>query len=146
MRKLPCLMSRHQTGITLLALATGLASACGGGLATGPSAVAGGVWKVRSIETSAGGLVAVNRPENYTVEFGEGGRISARADCNTCSGTYSISGASLQIGALACTRAFCGTDSNDREFLEILGGATKLAVRGIELSIDSPKGTLRLNR
>ncbi len=146
MRKLPGLMSRQKAGRTLLALATSLASACGDGVATGPSAVVGGVWKVRIIGTSAGGCVAPSRPENYTVEFGEAGRVSVRADCNVCGGTYSISGASLQFGALACTRAFCGPDSNDRQFLEILGGATRLSVRGIELSIDSPVGTLRLNR
>lgn len=146
MRKLPGFMRSQKTGLTLLALATSLASACGDAVATGPSAVVGGVWKVRSIETSTGGFVTPSRPENYTVEFGEAGRVSVRADCNVCGGTYSISGASLQFGALACTRAFCGPDSNDRPFLEILGGATRLAVRGIELSIDAPAGTLRLNR
>lgn len=131
---------------TLLIAAAALGSACGDSLLAGPSAVTGGIWRLRSIETSAGGLVAASRPGNYTLEFQDTGRLAVKADCNMCSGTYSISGDALQVGPLACTRAFCGATSDDVVFLDLLSTARTMGVRGIELSIDSPKGTLRLNR
>jgi len=128
----------------LLALAV-LSQACGKA-STSPSAIIGGVWKIRSIETYAGGIVGVANTAGYTVEFKDGGKLAARADCNQCSGTYSISGDSLTVGALACTRAFCGSSSYDVVFLDILSNATTFGVQGIELTIESPKGALRMNQ
>lgn len=113
---------------------------------TAPSDVIGGVWKTRSIETYSGGLIGITNTAGYTVEFKDGGRLAARADCNQCSGTYSISGDSLTVGALACTRAFCGSSSYDVAFLDILSNATTFGVLGIELSIESPEGTLRMTQ
>ena len=106
----------------------------------------GGVWRLQSIETSAGGLLGISRPENYTIEFRSASDLAVKADCNVCAGGYSISGPSLQVGALACTRAFCGTTSNDVSFLEVLTSARSFGVRGVELSIEGAKGTLRLSR
>jgi heat shock protein HslJ len=103
------------------------------------------VWKLQSLELAAG-LVGITRPDSYTVEFKDASVLAVKADCNVCSGPYSISGESLQIGPLACTRAFCGAASQDTSFLDILGSARSLGVRGIELSIDSPKGVARFNR
>ena len=135
-------MTRNKTVFAALAAYLSL-TGCGGGLTTGPSALTGGVWKLQSIETLSAGLVGISRPDNYTVEFVDPTRVSVRADCNVCSGTYSLSGAGLTIGPLACTRAFCGATSQDTAFLEVLSSATTAGLRGIELSIDSPKGTLR---
>ena len=121
-----------------------MASACGGSVNVAPSAVLGGAWTLRSIETPALGLVAPASSASYTVAFQEGGKLSVRADCNQCAGTYAISGDSLQVGALACTKAFCGASSYDAAFLDVLSNAATFGVRGIELSIESPRGTLRL--
>lgn len=112
---------------------------------TGPSAVKGGIWKAQSLELRVG-LVAIARPENYTVEFRDAGKLAVKADCNSCGGTYSLSGDSLQIGPMACTRAFCGPTSNDTAFLDILTNARTHAVRGLELTIDSPGGVARFLR
>ena len=126
-------------------LALFLAPACGKP-STAPSDVIGGVWKIRSIETYSGSVIGITNTAGYTVEFKDGGKLAARADCNTCSGTYSISGDSLTVGALACSRAFCGSSSYDVAFLDILSNATTFGVLGIELSIESPKGTLRMTQ
>ena len=139
-------MRTRKAVLVVLLATTPFASGCGGGVLSGPSAVTGGVWKVQSIETLAGGLVGISRPENYTVEFKDGGGLAVKADCNVCSGAYSVSGEALQIGPLACTRAFCGSASSDTVFLDVLSNARSLGVRGIELSIDSTRGTLRLVR
>ncbi len=122
-----------------------LTSGCGDDALTGPSAVTGGVWKLQSLETSVL-FVPVGRPENYTVEFRESGALAVKADCNSCSGTYTISGESLTIGALACTRAFCGEASLDTAFLAVLTNAASFGVTGPELRILSSKGTAQLNR
>jgi heat shock protein HslJ len=123
-----------------------LAQGCGGRVLSGPSAVTGGVWKLQSLETPAGGLVGISQPDRYTVEFKDAGALAVKADCNTCGGSYTISGEALQVGPLACTRAFCGPTSSDAAFLDVLSNARSIGVRGIELSIDSAKGTLRLAR
>lgn len=130
--------------VGLLALSP-LAPACGK-VSTAPSVVIGGVWKIRSIETSAGGIVGITNTAGYTLEFKDGGKLAARADCNQCSGTYSISGDSLTVGALACTKAFCGSSSHDVAFLDIVSNATTFGVQGIELTVGSAKGTLRMER
>jgi len=129
--------------VTFLALA--LSPACGKP-STAPSDLIGGVWKIRSIETAAGGVIGVTNTAGYTVSFGDGGKLAARADCNQCSGTYSITGDSITIGALACTKAFCGSSSYDTLYLDILTHATSFGVQGVELTIDSPKGAVRMNR
>ena len=139
-------MTKHTALFPVLVVSTFFIAGCGGSVLTGPSAVTGAPWKLQSIETLAGGLVGLSRPDNYTLEFADASRLSVKADCNTCSGTYSLSGASLSVGALACTKAFCGAASRDTAFLEVLSNATSIGVRGIELSIDSSRGTLRLTR
>jgi heat shock protein HslJ len=129
--------------VCLLALT--VAPACGKP-STAPSDIIGGIWKIRSIETYAGSVIGVTNTAGYTVSFGDGGKLAARADCNQCAGTYSISGDSLTVGALACTKAFCGSSSYDALFLDILTNATTFGVQGIELTIESPKGALRMNQ
>ena len=142
-------MIRNHKLLAFLFTTTTFFAGCGVGVdvLTGPSAVIGGVWKLQSLEAAGGGAaVAVNRPENYTVEFRDGGALAVKADCNTCSGTYSIAGSSLTIGTLACTRAFCGAASLDTAFLAVVTNATSFGVLGVDLTIDSPKGSARLNR
>lgn len=132
---------------SILLFAALAVTACGSGseVLTGPSAVTGAVWQLRSLELPTG-LVTVSRPDNYTLEFRSGNALSARADCNACTGSYSISGGGLTIGPLACTRAFCGTGSSDAAFLEILSSAQTFGVRGTELSVESSKGIARFGR
>ncbi len=124
-----------------------LATGCGGeDVFTGPSAVIGGVWKLQSLEAIGIGLVNIPQPANYTVEFRDGGQLAVKADCNSCSGSYSISGESLKIGAMACTLAFCGSASFDSAFLAVLTNASTFGVKGNELTINSSKGVAVLSR
>ena len=123
-----------------------LAAGCGSDTLTGPSAVVGGVWKLQSLESPSTGQVAIPQPTNYTVEFKDGGQLAVKADCNSCSGTYKISGDSLTVGAMACTQAFCGSASFDTAFLAVLTNATTFAVTNSELTINSPKGVAKLKQ
>jgi len=126
-------------------LALSVSPACGKP-STSPSAIIGGVWKIRSIGTPTGPVFGVTNTAGYTLSFLDGGKLAARADCNVCSGTYSISGDTLQIPPLSCTKAVCAPGSYDTLFLDVLTNATTFGVQGIELSIESPKGTLRMEQ
>jgi heat shock protein HslJ len=63
--------------------------------------------------------VTVSNPESYTIAFYPDGTLEGKADCNTFSGTYSQQdGFSIQLGAT--TRAYCGEDSLDQQYLQLL--------------------------
>jgi heat shock protein HslJ len=128
--------------LPLLLTAALLATACGEDPLTGPSALTGQVWKLQSLQRADFSVLTVD-PALYTVEFNDGGRLSARADCNRCAGTYQTSGASLTVGLLACTRAFCGADSLDNQYTAILAAAQSHGVSDGILTIASSNGTLR---
>ena len=74
-----------------------------------------GSWTLASIAPIGG--ARQDRPFNavYTLTFNDG-KMSTRADCNTCGGSFSVSaGAVLTAGPnLACTRAACPTISPTR--------------------------------
>lgn len=130
-----------------LALAVALlAGGCGDDVLTGPSAVIGGVWKLQSLEIPGRGFVQIPQPANYTAEFKDGGLLAVKADCNSCSGTYTISGESMKISLAACTAAFCGSASFDTAFLAVLNNANTFGVLDSELTINSIQGLARLKR
>jgi heat shock protein HslJ len=139
-------MTRKNFASGLLFALTILAAGCGNDTLTGPSAVIGGVWKLQSIETAGVPAVTIPQPSNYTVEFKDGGQMPVKADCNSCSGTYVISGDSLTVSAMACTKAFCGAASFDTAFLAILTNATTFGVTNSELTINSTKGIARFKQ
>ena len=113
---------------------------------TSPSELIGQTWRLLSIDRS--GLPSLPAPADrrFTIECQDGGRLAVRADCNSCAGTYELSGSRFTIGPLACTRAFCGTDSLDTPFLQALSEATDVRIQGGELTIRTASVTLRFTR
>jgi heat shock protein HslJ len=128
-----------------LALLLGLA-ACGDDTMTGPSAVQGGVWKLQTLQRGSAAAVTVSQPDRYTIEFREGGLLDVKADCNRCSGPYTLSGSSLQVGNLACTIAVCPADSLDQDFVAVLSGALTHGVKDDVLTITSTAGQMTLKQ
>lgn len=120
------------------------AAGCGGETLTGPSAVTGETWRLRSLQRADFSIVTADDPDRYTIAFGEEARLSVRADCNRCFGSYELDGESFRPGLLACTRAACPADSLDGEFLRILEAGVRLGVRDGVLEIRSDAGVLRL--
>jgi heat shock protein HslJ len=117
----------------ILGLMVGLFLACDETAPTAPSRpdLLDRTWRLQSIRRVDGTTVAVPMPDRFTMEFTPNGRLNMRADCNTCSGTYQLNGTELSTGALACTRAFCGSDSLDTEFLRVFqSSATMVAADG----------------
>ncbi len=97
-----------------------------------------GFWALQTL-----GSAQIPVPQNYTVRFGANGQLSARADCNNCTGTYEVSGNLLSISEiLACTRAYCGEDSLDMEYIQALTSASRYARQGSRLDVDYADGTM----
>jgi heat shock protein HslJ len=114
--------------------------------ATGPTTpseigLSGITWKLRSIQRA--GFVTIDIPvsERFTVLLSDD-RAVVRADCNTCTGRYELSGSNLSLGPLACTRAFCGADSPDTSFLNALAVAASASINGRTLTLIAAETTL----
>jgi heat shock protein HslJ len=126
-------------GVLLLPFVLAL-NACDSDTLTGPSAVQGVVWKLQTLEKTGSPSVTISQPDRYTIEFRD--TLAVKADCNTCTGPYSLNGASLTIGNLACTLVACPADSRAQDFLAVLGGAQTHGVKDDVLTITSSMGRL----
>ena len=105
-----------------------------------------GSWTLASIQRA--GEARQDRPFNsiYTLTFNEG-RLSTRADCNSCGGSFSVEGAVLTAGPnLACTRAACPTMAFENAYTAILSGDSQIVVTGSTLTLSSSRGTLQFVR
>ena len=139
---------RRQLGwrVLPLALLVGLAG-CGSETLTGPSALEGGIWKLQTLQQGSSAVVPIAQPDRYTIEFRPDGTLAVKADCNNCSGTYTLSGATLTVGAnMACTLVACPAASLDSAFLAVLSGAQTHGVKDDVLTITSTAGEMTLRR
>jgi heat shock protein HslJ len=129
----------------LLLLGFAFVSCSGGPTSPSETSITGITWKLRSIQRSGGPTINIPQPERFTLTFGEDLRVAMRADCNVCTGGYELTGSTLKLGLLACTKAYCGVDSPDTEFLKGLevpvsvsrsGGILKLSAGGTVLTFE----------
>ncbi len=74
------------------------------------AALKGGVWIVEDINRT--GIIDNSR---LTLTFGEDGRVSGSTNCNGFSGTYTVDGAKLTLGALMMTRRACLAEALSRQ-------------------------------
>ena len=70
----------------------------------------------------------IPNPENYTLTFLVNNELSIKADCNMVRATYIANGDRLAIQLGPSTMAFCGEQSNDQVFLDLLTRVTHFAV------------------
>lgn len=138
-------MTKSRT-VFLLTFASMAASACWDGpMAPSPTNFPG-AWTLVSIQPPSQAERAVPGGATYTITFADG-RVSARADCNTCVGSYTVAGSTLTLGpALACTRAACPTMAFESAYTAMLAGASTAYVGGGRLVLSSQRGTLRFTR
>ncbi len=105
-----------------------------------------GTWNVVSIQRAGQAVQPAPTGVPYTVTFAES-RVSTHVDCNTCGGTYAVSGQTLTVGpALACTRAACPTMDFENTYTALLGGDSEMTMSGGTLVLASPRGVVRLAR
>jgi heat shock protein HslJ len=124
---------------------TSPSSAAGGSLAVTSEQLTGS-WQLTSIQPAAHGVQATPAGAAYNITF-NGGRLTTRTDCNSCSGAYALSGQTLTAGpALACTRAACSTMAFEQAYTAILSGNSTTVLSGDTLTLASERGTLRFTR
>jgi heat shock protein HslJ len=99
-----------------------------------------GTWTLTTLQTP--GQASRPAPAGYTLSFADG-RVSTRADCNVCNGSFTVSGATLTTGPLmACTLAACPTMEFESLYTTILGGEHTVELSGKSLSLSSARGRL----
>ena len=105
-----------------------------------------GVLKLQSLTRADSTTVTISDPQQFTLEFLDNNRVAVKADCNRASGSFTVNGATLTIGPMAVTKAYCGSASLDGEFLSLLGGETVATVSTTSLVLSSARGALRFSR
>jgi len=149
-------MSKSCTFASLLLVAS-LAIGCAE--STSPSAPSGingsttltadqltGTWTLVSIQPFGQTEQTTPATASYQLTFADG-RLSTRADCNSCGGTYALSGQTLTAGpALACTRAACPTMEFESKYTGLLSGDSTVSLSAQGLQLSSGRGILRFTR
>src|SRR5262245_4738330 len=97
--------------VTLLACALALVVAACDENPFNPSDLKEVTWKLESIERAGSPTVTVPNPDQYTLILKNDGHINVKADCNQCTGTYTLDGSSLKVSNLACTLVACPAGS-----------------------------------
>lgn len=105
-----------------------------------------GTWNLLSIQPADQSEQTTPAGTTYALTFADG-RLSTRADCNTCNGPFALSGQTLTAGpALACTRAACRTMEFENTYTRLLGGEGTVTLSGDSLVLSSSRGVLRFAR
>jgi heat shock protein HslJ len=128
--------------LLLLILAAG-SVACDDNNPISPTAIKNVTWKLESIERAGSATVSIPNPEQYTLRLEDDGRVLVHADCNSCSGRYTLSGSSLDITGVACTMMFCNLASFDGNYAAALEQIDSIVVNGSQLTVRGSGFTLR---
>ena len=79
-------------------------------------------------------------PSRYTVTFGTDGQLTAKLDCNSGGGPYTLDGANLTIGLLISTQMGCPADTQGSVFASDLGNVTTWDIENGQLSLNLGSG------
>lgn len=105
-----------------------------------------GTWNLVSIQPSGQDVQLTPIGTAYTLSFATG-HLSTRADCNSCTAAFMVSGQTLTVGpALACTRAACPTMAFENVYTNVLSGDSTVAVSATALVLSSDRGLLHFAR
>lgn len=64
-------------------------------------------------------------PQRFTIQFLSDNRLALQVDCNSAGGSYILSGSKLKIALGFITEAYCGDDSLDKDYLDLLVHVTR---------------------
>jgi heat shock protein HslJ len=120
---------KSQLYLSLLSISLLLLAACAPAAAPAPApttapatnAIQGVIWQWVSVtDQTTKQTTTVPNPGNYTITFNADYTFSGKADCNNIAGTYSQqNGFKINLGP--STMAFCGEQSLDTQYLQLLG-------------------------
>jgi len=81
------------------------------------------VWQWTGLTETQGEVTSameVPTPEKYTIVFQSDGLVAVQADCNQVRGAYGLTESGIAITLGPSTKAFCGEESLDQQFLALL--------------------------
>ena len=105
-----------------------------------------GTWNLVSIQPTGQGEALTPPGSTYTLSFATG-RLSTRADCNSCSAAFAVSGQTLTAGPImVCTRAACPTMAFENVYTALLSGESTATVSAGALVLSSDRGQMRFAR
>ena len=131
--------SSHFSTISLFFLMSVIITACGGLNSVEPITDTTWQW-VGLTETEPAFQSVIPDPENYTLILNPDGSLSIKADCNMASGSYTLDGSSLTIELGPTTMAYCGEQSLDQRYLELLGKVQTYVKEGGQLFLELENG------
>jgi heat shock protein HslJ len=87
------------------------------------SEIIGIQWQwAQLVETEPASQSVVPDPENYVLVLNADGSANLKADCNMVLWSYTLEDSTLTFDTVGpSTLAFCGEESSDQKFLEMLG-------------------------
>jgi heat shock protein HslJ len=103
-------------------------------------------WKLQSLATTGSPVVTIADQALFTFTLDNAGRLSAKADCNRASASYTTAGDTLSTGLMASTMAACAAAPLDTQFLALLSGDNVATSDGLTLELSSSRGTLHFVR
>lgn len=99
-------------------------------VATSQTGLAGTSWQLVKFQGSDDTTLTPDDRSKYTVEFGAGGQLTARVDCNRGRGTWKSTGSSqIAFGPLALTRALCPPGSMHDQIVKQWGNIRSYVIR-----------------
>ena len=138
-------MRRASLAILVLAL-SGLSAACA---PAAGSQLTGTTWQLSAYTEKVPafqGVVPAEQQPHFTILFNSDSTFSATADCNQVAGTYTTSGSNITITPGPSTMAFCGEESLDAIYTQMLSTATSYAIANNQLTLTlASDGTLVFN-
>jgi heat shock protein HslJ len=116
-----------------------------GDSSTSGESIQGVLWQWESVTNkTTGEVTTVPAPENFTITFNDDGTLNGKADCNNFTGTYSQeNGFSITLGA--STMAYCGEESLDQQYLQLLSSVASGGPDGSgNLALETAGGEQRM--
>jgi heat shock protein HslJ len=104
-----------------------------------------GAWRLFQMTDSSGLHNEQLTAGRFSVTF-TGSNLQVKADCNTCNGTTTLTGATLTVSGLACTRAACGSAPLDTRFTNLVDATQTVRINNRLLQLNSDRGELRFEK
>ena len=99
------------------------------------------LWQWQDLlETEPAAQSVVPNPEDYNIVFLDDGAMAIQADCNNVSASYLLDSGQLRIILGPSTMAFCGEESLDAQFLNLLSKTTSGSVEEDRLKLYTSEG------
>ena len=111
-----------------------------------PVPLVGTVWRLQAYSDGQSGMMSTLAGTEITALFGEDGRLTGSAGCNSYSAAYEVDGNAITIGPAASTMMMCGEPGGIMEqeatYLAALQTASSYAIKIDTLLLDSGSNTL----